>query len=839
VAQGEETAPAPEEAAPAEVPPEEVGPRPVAPAEIAGQAETVRLRTREIQSALELGPVLRQIEERLPELGKLVETLQAGLDVEALEGRSVQEIEDRIFRWQGVEKQLANWTAELSARVKELGDHLRELKQAREIWQLTKGAAEESDLPEASLERIDTTLQTIVETELEVQDARNLRLTLQERVSGRLEAIREGVTDLTSARDERRSNLLASESAPLWEVTPRWSHLRDLFVELSAASQMRRAQLTAFVSTNEPLIIVHGLLLIVFLVTVLTLRRRSRAWDREDPQVARVATLLDRPISAAVLMAALLLPLLYPPVPLVVGNLISLFLLIPVIRMLVVLLPSSLHPGVYLLAPFYVANRLVLASPALSPGVRYLLFLETAFGFAVVLWALRRGLAVWSERRGGWISVVRLVLRAAAAGLVISLVVNLIGKAQLAELLATGSLRSIYILLVLYAAGRVLDAVTWGVLHTEAARRLPSVRHHSELIRERAQKLIRLLIAALYVYLVLEVFGVLAPAGQVMASILGAGFKAGDFDIDVGSILTFVIVFWLSLQISRFVRFALEQDVLPRMALGRGVPQAVSTIVHYVVLLIGFFIAASAAGFGLSNLVLLTGALGVGIGFGLQNIVNNFVSGLILLFERPIKVGDVVEVGALMGTVRHIGMRASTVRTWEGAEVIVPNGEFISAQVVNWTLSDRTRRIDISVGVAYGTDPETVIDLLTKVARENDEVLGDPEPNALFMGFGDSSLNFSLRAWTRVFDSFLRVRSALTVAVNAAIREAGIEIPFPQRDLHLRSLDDPAEESLGAIARGERRALSAPAEPGASDSPSEAAAAGNPAEGESPEPGKV
>jgi small-conductance mechanosensitive channel len=158
---------------------------------------------------------------------------------------------------------------------------------------------------------------------------------------------------------------------------------------------------------------------------------------------------------------------------------------------------------------------------------------------------------------------------------------------------------------------------------------------------------------------------------------------------------------------------------------------------------------------------------------------------LILLYERPIQVGDTVEVGALTGEVRRIGIRSSTVRTFQGAEVIVPNANLISEQVVNWTLSDRQRRIEIPIGIAYGTDPQRVLAILTEVAKASPEVLQDPEPLALFRGFGDSSLNFELRVWTAL-SNFLEVHSHIALAVNAALEEAKIEIPFPQRVVSIK-----------------------------------------------------
>jgi small-conductance mechanosensitive channel len=193
------------------------------------------------------------------------------------------------------------------------------------------------------------------------------------------------------------------------------------------------------------------------------------------------------------------------------------------------------------------------------------------------------------------------------------------------------------------------------------------------------------------------------------------------------------------------------------------------------------------AGIDLNSFALLAGALGVGIGFGLQNIVNNFISGLILIFERPIQIGDAVQVEELSGRVTHIGIRSSTIKTWDGAEVIVPNGNLISNKLINWTLSDQRRRIEIKVGVAYGTDVSLVMETLLECAKQNEKIIEYPAPSVLFEDFGDSSLNFELRCWTSDFASWIEIRSDLRVAIDNAFKEKNIEIPFPQRDLHLKS----------------------------------------------------
>jgi small-conductance mechanosensitive channel len=172
------------------------------------------------------------------------------------------------------------------------------------------------------------------------------------------------------------------------------------------------------------------------------------------------------------------------------------------------------------------------------------------------------------------------------------------------------------------------------------------------------------------------------------------------------------------------------------------------------------------------------------------------VSGLILMFERPIQPGDIIDIDTLQGTVIEIGLRATRVRTWEGAEVVVPNGTLLSGNLINWTLSDSTRRVEVPVGVAYGTNVRRVLEVLMRVATEQKDAMTDPAPAVLFLGFGDSSLNFTVRFWTRDAATAVVARSEAAVAISEALQAEDIEVPFPQRDLHIRSVDPAAAQAL-------------------------------------------
>lgn len=262
----------------------------------------------------------------------------------------------------------------------------------------------------------------------------------------------------------------------------------------------------------------------------------------------------------------------------------------------------------------------------------------------------------------------------------------------------------------------------------------------------------------------------------------------GSTTVTAWRILYFILLLVLLIFISKRIKNWLIHKVLSKSTLDLGTRSAIGTMVRYVIILIGLMVIIQSVGINLSALTVLAGALGVGIGFGLQNVTNNFISGIIILFERPIKVGDRIEVGGISGDVVNISMRATTVVTNDNISVIVPNSEFISSQVINWSHNDRNVRFNIKVGVSYKEDPEKVKDILLSVAEDNLSVLENPEPDVIFDEFGESSLNFILRVWTtKLIRKPDTLRSQLYFEIFKRFRDKGIEIPFPQRDLHIKN----------------------------------------------------
>jgi len=284
--------------------------------------------------------------------------------------------------------------------------------------------------------------------------------------------------------------------------------------------------------------------------------------------------------------------------------------------------------------------------------------------------------------------------------------------------------------------------------------------------------------------------------------IFADGFAIGDMVISPLDFAAFALVFAVGYVITRMAQGLLATAVLPLTRFDAGAKAAITAGFGYVGIILAALVAVSTTGLDLSNLAIVVGALSVGIGFGMQNIVNNFISGVILLIERPIKPGDWIELASGMGYVKNINVRSTEIQTFDRATLIVPNAELISGPVTNWTHSNLNGRLKVPVGVAYGTDPRQVETILTEIAKAQPMLLRSPVPYVLFRGFGADALEFELRGVLRDVNWILNVTSDINFEIVRRFAEAGIEIPFAQRDLHLKNADE-LGRSIGAAIRGE------------------------------------
>jgi small-conductance mechanosensitive channel len=390
-------------------------------------------------------------------------------------------------------------------------------------------------------------------------------------------------------------------------------------------------------------------------------------------------------------------------------------------------------------------------------------------------------------------------LRLAAVVLAVVLCADLWGEAKLAEFLFVSVLRALALVLV-FGLFRYLvrGGLEWAV-RGSVSRHAALLGRNTALVVQRLAWLGDVLIGVVLLSGLLMTWQVYDNPAEAITGLLSVHATIGSQQITIGLVLLAIMAFGVSYLASWMLQTLLTEHVLARRHVDIGVSIAISRLLHYTLVSSGFVLALVVLGVDLTKMTLLASALGVGIGFGLQTIVNNFVCGLILLLERPLRVGDTIELSGQPAKIAKIGLRSTTVQTADQAEVIVPNTDLITNRVTNWTLTNRQARSVIPVGVAYGSDIALVMQTLKECALAHSRVLHSPEPQVLFRSFGDSSLDFELRVWVADVDTRLQVASDLHQDIDRRFRQAGIEIPFPQRDLHVRSVEP--TNTMAAIVR--------------------------------------
>ena len=768
-------------------------------AEVATRASEVPGFLRTLTAPLASNVEIEMIRKRLPVLREQVD-LQLAAAATILRGQpTLDMIQAQQQLWQGTQLQTTAWLTLLTHRATLLQAALNSLAEARKTWRQTRDASVAAKAPGPILAQIDAVLAAIDAAEAPLAAQRSAVLDLQSVVAQEVARSGNALAQFTQAQQRAMGGILARDTPPLW-ATSAWAQARVTVParvqEIAAAYWGDIVQYVLDPSRTMPLQVVLFVVLAAVFCAARRQVRQSTATAPGDGESSTV-TVFDRPYSAALTVTLLVAASPHWATPQSVRDLLEVLTLVPVIRLTRPAIDPTLGRAVYILAVLFTLDtfrQAVGGVPVLEQAVLAVEMLAgtAILGHALIAGELRRAPTPEAETE-------RLRTFRVGAGLILLvlatvLVAGAVGYMRLARLLASGLLGSGALALSTYAWVRVAIGVATLALRVWPLRLLQMVQHYPDLLERRIHRVLLWTAIGGWALRSLDHVGLLQPAVSFGGSALAAPLGRGSISFSVGDLLEFVLTLWLAYLLSAFIRFVLLEDVFPRTRLTRGISYAISSLLNYSILALGFLLGLGALGLDLTKVTILAGAFSVGIGFGLQSVVNNFVSGLILLFERPVHVGDIIEVGNIVGEVSRIGIRASTVRTYQGAEVIVPNAQLVTERVTNWTLSDRRRRIDLPVGVDYGSLPEKVVEVLEAVAHGHPQILTDPAPQAVFIAFGESSINFELRAWTNRFERWAKIETELASAVYAALHAAGMSLPFPQREVRVLN-DVPASST--------------------------------------------
>ncbi|MBK6350898.1 MAG: mechanosensitive ion channel [Proteobacteria bacterium] len=786
--------------------PAEAGPKPTAPEPIA--AGDIPLRA-DADERFAQGVVQRaQGRDPSKKLGAELDALTAGIvklakvfDNEDLKQLAAIRLESLDNHWEFYQRELDRWRTRLDSTTSSYTEDAAELARRRGAWEATRQAMLTGGVTPALIDRVNVIIDQFTLAERALSRPLDEQLKLRRRantVQSSIDAGRKGV-DTAIAHYDRRLGMI--DATPVWKA---WNDTRFNAAELKGTEAGLRLE-TAFMeewgAANQPRLRAYKFGALALLPLLLWLSRRSRRTATTEPSMQAAAKVLQRPISAWLLLTLIGVPFVFQDAPLVLHQTALLLALVPVLRLLPQRVFAVLGHWPVVGTILYLLYRLSIFLVGQPLHYRLYTLALALLTAAVLVWLLVSS-KNRHERSGAPApqGIVRAVAWGAVAALLTGIVANIVGNVSLAEVLTGAVLDSAYVGLALYAGANVVSSILSLLLARREMTRFRVITQHAGPLLASMNKLVMYTALTAWIVVTLNEFRVARPIFGAARAILTHPLEIGQISVTLGSILLFIVSVYVAFWVARTVRIVLRDEMLPKMDLPRGVGNSISSLSYYGLVLIGLLVALAAAGFETSQFALVFGALGIGIGLGLQNVVNNFVSGLILMFERPIQPGDVVEVSGTSGKVREIGMRATTLTTFEGADVVVPNGTLLSEKLINWTLSDMNRRIDVEVGVAYGSDPRRVLALLRDVALATPGITPEPAPAIVLKGFGPSSLDFGIRAWTNDFGDWVAIRTEMTARVYEALMQEGIEIPFPQQAVHIRNVSPASgRQSAGAM----------------------------------------
>ncbi len=776
--------------APAEPPPAQAIPLP----EVASRSEELKRMLRDITEQI---PTQDQLDAAVAKLNEREDQLQARQKaVEDLlaTNPTTMEIREEENYWRAQQKETAALRDQLLVWANAAQAGVQQLQAQQPAWNETLKEDENTPDLGPTLDVIKKSVADLQKVTKRTQDELRVIVNQQIRAADQDQLALDQISALQKTREYVDSRIFERDSLPLWEIAQRrqLGENRDTF----QTATNRLLGIRAFASQARGPITALLLLLILSLFGTYQLNVATRGKTPQTEAQAQALQLAKHWIALGILPTLLFGYLLAPMAPLPLIGLVILASFVPILILLPPLINVRFRVLLYSMAAVYIFNATV-AWIAFSPiHKREMQFLANVLVFALFAYLLRprRIFPTVESSRGQQLRV--FAIRVAVALLGLALLANLFGYVKLAQFLGLVCIYSTFIAIAMVAGIRVFTLLVLEGMETPAAEHLAAVRMYRDGLVRWLPRILQWTGVLIWLLATVNLLGLGDWVNGIIGDVLGFKIAGGSVGVTLGGVLGFFLILLVGYGLSSGIRFLLREELLNRFHLSRGLPELISSMLHYLLLLLVFFFAINTGGVDLNKFTLLTGALGVGVGFGLQNIVNNFISGLILQFERPIHIGDVLDIDGTTGKVTRIGIRSSTVKTFQGAEVIIPNGNFISGKVINWTLSESLRRAELPVGVAYGTDAKLVAKLLEQAATAHESVLTSPAPAVFFKEFGDSSLNFELQFWVMQESNAVKVKSEVALAIMQSFDQAGIEIPFPQRDLRLRSIDPSAAATL-------------------------------------------
>ena len=741
---------------------------------------------------------IKRIDSLLPAYTKFISAQKKRKDHFVSANPNRQKINNLIKKWNGYYDHLEIWESAINTHqeknliVKEVIDY------NEETWKLTYENAVVEKAPLEVLTSVRSIWNGFKNLNRTITKENNSYLVLESKINNQKLIVNKVVDDLNQLKNSEVYNLFYLRHEPLWKSSFRGPEKDEGQKDEVESISENVVGISKFVKTSEHSIYLYVLLVgfLIFLMIFVKKAFEKYQFNEEDGDLQNAKDIiLNNSVIGIIFITFVVAKLFFTNTPMLLGNILVLVILVLSVPLVQPYMYKRFKNIIYFVIIFYILDSAKTYMWFSSGQYRVYLLFEALLVIGVLIGFTRPYLKTRKMNIGNFGLLLIRLTPVLYALLIISIISNILGYTNLTDLTLKISTQSGVFTLLFYGILMIAGGLSTGLIHWHYSTKTEIDFEKKFKLEMKTLLVIRVLGFVLWFLFFLGMIDLLNPLTQFFNDILTEPRMFGSITFTIGDVLEFIFILIIAFLSTSFISFLFDSgDVsLKIIKLPKGVPAAISLVIRYLIIAFGIVLALSSLGIDLSKFNLMAGALGLGIGFGLQTVVSNFISGLILVFERPIHVGDTVEVNNLLGTVNRIGVRSSSVITFDGAEVVVPNNNLIANDLINWTLSDSIKRVEILIGTTYGSDPNQILEILREAAMSNEDILKKPEPQALFSEFGDSSLNFKLRFWVH-YEIGLQAKSDVSIAVYNLFEKNGIQIPFPQQDVYIKDMPSTAKK---------------------------------------------
>jgi potassium efflux system protein len=576
----------------------------------------------------------------------------------------------------------------------------------------------------------------------------------------------------------------------IWYRDPQYGSFKS---PLNSTIQVNTLLFNYFIR-NETLTHMAGLIFFILVCSWIVVNRlkAKRNMELSATLADKVNYAYKKPILSALLVSTAIVPYFYSHPPVVF---IEILFLLPMLFVMVFIkdeFPHNkfkfLHQLFWITLVYGISNLFI----EISNVDRYIIL-----GLSIISIAV--GLPFYKHIKSKpeeYLKYSALVMKIFLGMQLLSLLLNITGRFSLAKIVGVTAVYNLWLLVILYFVIQVIIQALFLQFETKKTGHSILDWLDYAIVAEKLTKLLTFLAAFIWLFFLAQNLNIDDAVRDGLSDLLSQSRTVGSASFTVGGFVIFITVIWLSSVVSKMVSYFYEVSALrvKDMSVYKKKNRTSTLLIRLGVFAVGFLLAVAASGFPLDKITIIISAFGIGIGFGLQNIVNNLVSGLILAFEKPVQIGDIIEVDSRSGTIKEIGIRSSRIATADGAEVIIPNGDLIAHQVINWTLSNNNRRIELIVGVTYGSDIDKVKTVLQDMLCNRDDIMTDPAPSVFLHNLSANSVDFRMFFWAADISTWLELKSRVLNDINKKFMEKGISIPSTTQDINVHILDQPAAD---------------------------------------------